>query len=341
MLIGLLPNEPLFHSSSEDEDEEKSGMTSPPAPRQPVDSSDEEPKSSDLDTDFEADDLIANLKQIQNVSRRVKPSAKAIEANEATTKRKKEKEEPVKKAPPLKLKIKLPPKPPSPPPVVARPIPPKPRARMINTSLNRKLGKQKLGGVRKKYRKPAAASKFPAPVGVRFKGGQLPAENVQPSSSTPTLPDQSQMSEKMRESLALNQAAAYSSSSSSSEESGRFISVSMLKSFKPFTSNILSFMTIVIELEDCNQHFLYNFADNEASAPMQSIPGEDYYYAKQDDKLYCVCQSPHDDVSEMIGCDAPDCPIEWFHFECMGIMVPPAGKWYCPDCTKRYKLAIY
>ena len=59
-----------------------------------------------------------------------------------------------------------------------------------------------------------------------------------------------------------------------------------------------------------------------------------------DTKLYCVCQSPHDDVSEMIGCDAPDCKIEWFHFECVGIMVPPEGQWYCPECTKRYNIRV-
>ena len=56
------------------------------------------------------------------------------------------------------------------------------------------------------------------------------------------------------------------------------------------------------------------------------------------EKLYCYCQCPHDDISEMIGCDAPDCKLEWFHFECVGIMVPPKGKWYCPQCTKRYGL---
>ena len=60
--------------------------------------------------------------------------------------------------------------------------------------------------------------------------------------------------------------------------------------------------------------------------------------APTDSRLYCVCQSPHDDVSEMIGCDASDCPVEWFHFECVGIMVPPEGKWYCPECSKRYSI---
>lgn len=51
--------------------------------------------------------------------------------------------------------------------------------------------------------------------------------------------------------------------------------------------------------------------------------------------LYCYCRCPYDEVSEMIGCDAPDCAIEWFHFECVGIMVPPKGHWFCPDCRKK------
>ena len=38
----------------------------------------------------------------------------------------------------------------------------------------------------------------------------------------------------------------------------------------------------------------------------------------------------------MIGCDGSDCELEWFHFECVGIMVPPVGKWYCRQCAKRH-----
>jgi len=58
----------------------------------------------------------------------------------------------------------------------------------------------------------------------------------------------------------------------------------------------------------------------------------------ENEKLYCICRAPHDEVSEMIGCDGPDCKVEWFHFECVGIMVPPVGKWYCPQCSLRYGL---
>lgn len=53
-------------------------------------------------------------------------------------------------------------------------------------------------------------------------------------------------------------------------------------------------------------------------------------------KIYCYCRCPYDEVSEMIACDGDDCRIEWFHFECVGIMVPPKGKWYCPDCRKKH-----
>jgi len=53
----------------------------------------------------------------------------------------------------------------------------------------------------------------------------------------------------------------------------------------------------------------------------------------EDEKLYCYCQCPYDRVSSMIGCDAPRCRLQWFHFKCVGIKVPPKGKWYCLECT--------
>ena len=34
----------------------------------------------------------------------------------------------------------------------------------------------------------------------------------------------------------------------------------------------------------------------------------------------------------MIGCDSDYCPIEWFHFDCVGITEAPSGKWICAEC---------
>lgn len=35
------------------------------------------------------------------------------------------------------------------------------------------------------------------------------------------------------------------------------------------------------------------------------------------------------------------CPIEWFHYGCVGIEEAPKGKWYCEECNpKRHKTHI-
>lgn len=48
---------------------------------------------------------------------------------------------------------------------------------------------------------------------------------------------------------------------------------------------------------------------------------------------YCLCSQVS--YGEMIGCDHPDCLIEWFHFECVGLITKPKGKWFCPNCAKQ------
>jgi len=53
---------------------------------------------------------------------------------------------------------------------------------------------------------------------------------------------------------------------------------------------------------------------------------------------YCLCNRVS--FGEMVGCDNPDCKIEWFHFECVGLTSPPKGKWYCPDCKNFKKFKI-
>ncbi|KAL2097463.1 hypothetical protein ACEWY4_006670 [Coilia grayii] len=45
---------------------------------------------------------------------------------------------------------------------------------------------------------------------------------------------------------------------------------------------------------------------------------------------YCLCEQVS--YGEMIGCDNEQCPIEWFHFTCVGLTYKPKGKWYCPKC---------
>ena len=54
-----------------------------------------------------------------------------------------------------------------------------------------------------------------------------------------------------------------------------------------------------------------------------------------DEPRYCYCNQVS--FGEMVGCDNDDCPIEWFHYKCVGITEPPKGKWYCKECEAKMK----
>lgn len=47
---------------------------------------------------------------------------------------------------------------------------------------------------------------------------------------------------------------------------------------------------------------------------------------------FCFCGKEND--SPMIGCDSPECALQWYHFKCVGIVEPPDGNWFCPNCQK-------
>jgi chromosome segregation ATPase len=48
--------------------------------------------------------------------------------------------------------------------------------------------------------------------------------------------------------------------------------------------------------------------------------------------LYCICRQVS--YGQMIGCENTECPIEWFHFSCVGIQVEPVDPWFCSHCAK-------
>ena len=49
-------------------------------------------------------------------------------------------------------------------------------------------------------------------------------------------------------------------------------------------------------------------------------------------RLWCYCQEPS--FGGMVLCDNEECPIKWFHFDCLRIRCPPKNHWYCPSCRK-------
>ena len=34
----------------------------------------------------------------------------------------------------------------------------------------------------------------------------------------------------------------------------------------------------------------------------------------------------------MVACENSDCPIEWFHYPCVGLKEEPVEAWYCSMC---------
>ena len=48
-------------------------------------------------------------------------------------------------------------------------------------------------------------------------------------------------------------------------------------------------------------------------------------------EFWCLCSGP--ESGNIIACDIPGCPIEWFHFECVGLVDAPNKKRRCLECA--------
>jgi hypothetical protein len=47
---------------------------------------------------------------------------------------------------------------------------------------------------------------------------------------------------------------------------------------------------------------------------------------------YCKCRRVS--FGSMVACENPECAIEWFHFECVGLKTEPADPWFCASCRE-------
>lgn len=82
-------------------------------------------------------------------------------------------------------------------------------------------------------------------------------------------------------------------------------------------------------------HSIYAHEDGAVSIPESTITDQSGYNPTGDlqEPVYCICRQVS--YGDMIGCDNPSCPIEWFHYACVGLTAPPKGKWYCPECSQK------
>ena len=72
------------------------------------------------------------------------------------------------------------------------------------------------------------------------------------------------------------------------------------------------------------------------STPMQTYPDMSSLHNNGEKVYSCICGYPGN-FEDWICCDSPDCPVEWYHYECVHVTEPPAGDWFCPQCTERAK----
>ncbi|CCE64959.1 hypothetical protein TPHA_0J01370 [Tetrapisispora phaffii CBS 4417] len=74
--------------------------------------------------------------------------------------------------------------------------------------------------------------------------------------------------------------------------------------------------------------------DEMNSQIRQDIMNETLKVSKIDpnEPRYCNCN----DISygQMIACDNEKCPIEWFHYGCVGLTKAPSSEWFCSDSCR-------
>lgn len=69
---------------------------------------------------------------------------------------------------------------------------------------------------------------------------------------------------------------------------------------------------------------------NTETALKQSVEPSDSEAIDSDEPTYCICNQVS--FGEMVACDNKNCAKEWFHFECVGLIEQPSGKWFCSEC---------
>lgn len=73
---------------------------------------------------------------------------------------------------------------------------------------------------------------------------------------------------------------------------------------------------------------------NKDGMVVEQTPDGEWTYDPNEPR-YCICNQVS--YGEMVACDNSECPLEWFHYPCVGITTSPKGKWYCPMCSKNRK----
>ena len=90
------------------------------------------------------------------------------------------------------------------------------------------------------------------------------------------------------------------------------------------------FYANMVEFRQAQSHIYKHYLAEDDTTEMV-VDVDDAAADDDDDKIiYCTCQK--EEYGNMVQCGNPNCTIEWFHFECVGIERKPRGKWLCSTC---------
>ena len=81
-----------------------------------------------------------------------------------------------------------------------------------------------------------------------------------------------------------------------------------------------------------NQCILPELVGKHYTTPfVETLSCKDSPIDNETDEKWCCCGGIEE--GDMIFCEKLNCPIQWYHFECVGISHAPAGSWFCPECS--------
>ncbi|KAI8049790.1 uncharacterized protein B0P05DRAFT_563384 [Gilbertella persicaria] len=69
---------------------------------------------------------------------------------------------------------------------------------------------------------------------------------------------------------------------------------------------------------------------HHSNRPNPSSMSHHEFDIDSNEPTYCYCKQVS--FGDMIACDGENCEREWFHYACVGLVQPPAGKWFCEEC---------
>ena len=88
----------------------------------------------------------------------------------------------------------------------------------------------------------------------------------------------------------------------------------------------------MVSLKYVLPEFLTRSLESGGEIPVASTGTNKQALPDNSDKYCYYRQGEH---GSMIACDTPNCPIEWFHFPCVGFTNEPVGEWFCKECRSR------